>query len=105
MEKEIKQVRVLAVQRFKAGESPKSICISLGKSRFWLYKWDNRFGEGDSFWFVDRSRRPLVTSNRTPFEIEEIAKMIRLNLYNQSLFCGAQAILWEMGDLGVEPLP
>jgi transposase InsO family protein len=31
--------------------------------------------------------------------------MIRLNLYNRNLFCGAQAILWEMEDLGVEPLP
>jgi len=105
MEKEIKQLRVLAVQRFKAGESPESICISLGKSRFWLYKWVNRFDEGYPFWFEDRSRRPLVSSNRTPSEIEEIVKMIRLNLYNQSLFCGAQAILWEMEDLGVEPLP
>jgi transposase len=47
MEEEMKQLRVLAVQRFKAGESPESICISLGKSRFWLYKWVKRFNEGD----------------------------------------------------------
>jgi transposase InsO family protein len=105
MEEGIKQLRILAVQRFKAGESPESICISLGKSRFWLYKWVKRFGEGDPNWFEDRSRCPLVSSNRTPSEIEEIVKMIRLNLYNQNLFCGAQAILWEMEDLGVEPLP
>ena len=31
--------------------------------------------------------------------------MVRLNLYNQDLFCGAQAILWEMEDLGAKPLP
>ncbi len=31
--------------------------------------------------------------------------MVRLNLYNQDLFCGAQAILWEMDDLGVKPFP
>ena len=31
--------------------------------------------------------------------------MVRLNLYNQDLFCGAQAILWELEDLGVSPLP
>jgi len=105
MKAEIKQLRVLAVQRFKAGERPESICASLGKSRFWLYKWVKRFDEGDPFWFEDRSRRPLVPSNRTPSEIEEIVKMIRLNLYNQNLFCGAQAILWEMEDLGVNPLP
>jgi transposase InsO family protein len=38
-------------------------------------------------------------------EIEVIVKMVRLNLYNQDLFCGAQAILWELEDLGVVPLP
>jgi putative transposase len=31
--------------------------------------------------------------------------MVRLNRYNQNLFCGAQAIHWEMEDLGVTPLP
>jgi transposase InsO family protein len=30
--------------------------------------------------------------------------MVRLSLYNQDLFCGAQAILWEMEDLGAKPL-
>jgi hypothetical protein len=39
----------------------------------------------------------------TPSEIEKFVKMVRLNLYNQDLFCGAQAILWEMEDLGLNP--
>jgi len=38
-------------------------------------------------------------------EIEEVVKLVRLNLYNRDLFCGAQAILWELEDLGVKPLP
>jgi len=105
MEENIKQLRVLAVQRFRSGESPESICTSLGKSRVWLYKWIKRFDDHDDSWFEDRSRRPLVTTNRTSSEIEEIVKMVRLNLYNQDLFCGAQAILWEMEDLGVSSLP
>jgi transposase InsO family protein len=105
MEEEIKRRRILAVERFKNGESPESICTSLGKSKFWLYKWINRYDEYDSSWCEDRSRRPLVTPNHTPAEIEEIVKMVRLNLYNQDLFCGAQAILWEMEDLGAKPLP
>jgi transposase InsO family protein len=41
----------------------------------------------------------------TPTEVEEIIKMVRLNLYNRDLFCGAQAIQWEMEELGVKPLP
>lgn len=31
--------------------------------------------------------------------------MIRLSLYNRGLFCGAQAILWELEELRVSPLP
>ncbi|MEN6320326.1 MAG: IS481 family transposase, partial [Syntrophaceae bacterium] len=50
-------------------------------------------------------RRPLSTPTHTPAEIEEIVKMVRLNLYNQDLFCGAQAIHWEMEALGVKSLP
>lgn len=105
MENESKQHRTLAVQRFKSGESPESICTSLGKSKFWLYKWVKRSNQDDSSWCEDRSRRPLVTPNRTAAEIEEIVKIVRLKLYNQNLFCGAQAIHWEMEDLGVKPLP
>ncbi len=92
MEEENKQHRILAVQRFKNGESPESICTSLGKSKFWLYKLVKRHNEEVS-WSDDRSRRPLSTPNQASVEIEEIVKMVRLNLYNQDLFCGAQAIL------------
>ncbi len=105
MEEESKQHRILAVQRFKNGESAESICTSLGKSKFWLYKWVKRHTAEETSWCDDLSRRPLLTPNRTPAEIEEIVKMVRLNLYNQDLFCGAQAILWEMEDLGAKPLP
>jgi transposase InsO family protein len=105
MGEENKQYRILAVQRFKNGESPESICTSLSKSKFWLYKWVKRHNEEETSWCDDRSRRPLSTPNRTPAEIEEIVKMVRLNLYNQDLFCGAQAILWELEDLGAKPLP
>jgi hypothetical protein len=31
--------------------------------------------------------------------------MVRLNLYNEGLFCGDQAISWELKRLGVSPLP
>ena len=97
--------RELAVRRFLKGESPSAICASVGRSRFWLYKWVNRFDQDNPTWFHDRSRRPISNPHRTPLEIEEIVKMIRLNLYNNDLFCGAQAIRWEMEDLGVFPLP
>ena len=105
MEIKIKQHRILAVQRFKNGESPESICTSLGKSKVWLYKWIKRYSGEETSWCEDRSRRPLSTPLHTPLEVEEIVKMVRLNLYNQGLFCGAQAIYWEMEELSVRPLP
>lgn len=105
MDDKIKQCRILAVQRFKAGESPESICVSLGKSKRWLYKWVKRYNNNDPSWFEDRSRSPHSIPDRTPAEIEQIVKMVRLNLYNKDLFCGAQAILWELEDLGIQPIP
>jgi transposase InsO family protein len=105
MEEENKQQRIFAVQRFKSGESSESICTSLGKSKAWLYKWIGRHLENDDSWSESRSRRPLTVSTYTSAEIEEIVKMVRLNLYNKDLFCGAQAIHWEMEELGVKPLP
>jgi putative transposase len=97
--------RTWAVQRFLNGEKSESICASLGCSKSWLYKWVNRCLGGDPFWVESQSRRPLVNPRHTPPEIEEIVKLVRLNLYNQDLFCGAQAISWEMEELGVQPLP
>jgi putative transposase len=105
MEEECKQKRIVAVQRFKSGESPESIYTSLGKSKAWLYKWVGRHCAHDDSWSESRSRRPRTVATHTSAEIEEIVKMVRLNLYNQDLFCGAQAIYWEMEELGVQPLP
>jgi putative transposase len=104
MKDEEKQ-RVRAVQRFLSGEKPEPICASMGRSRAWLYRWVNRYNVNDNAWFKSQSTSPKNVTNRTPVEIEEIVKMVRLNLYNQDLFCGAQAILWELEDLGVKPLP
>ena len=104
MNDEVKQ-RILAVQRFLAGEKPKTICTTLGRSRSWLYKWINRFSENDDAWSRSLPTQPVNVANRTPTEIEEIVKMVRLSLYNKNLFCGAQAILWELEDLGIIPLP
>ena len=46
-----------------------------------------------------------IKVNQQRHVVEEIVKFVRLNLYNQDLFCGAQAIQWELEDLGVSPRP
>ena len=107
MSKDPKRERQLAVRRFLNGERPSAICASLGQSRSWLYKWAGRFDPDGPAWCESRSTRPKSNPNRTTRELEEIVKMVRLNLYNSkdNLFFGAQAILWEMEDLHVIPLP
>jgi len=105
MKDEIQQERTWAVRRFLNGEKPESIWTSLCRSKAWLYKWVERHIANDNSWSKSQSRRPLSVTSRTPKEIEEIVKMVRLNLYNRDLFCGAQAIRWEMEELGVRPLP
>jgi len=97
--------RKRAVQRHLKGESPASVYGSLGYSHRWFFKWLQRYHAGGDEWFQERSRRPLTSPERTPEEIEEIVKMVRLNLYNRDLFCGAQAIHWELDSLLVRPLP
>jgi transposase InsO family protein len=105
MGSDIRQLRILAVLRFRKGESASSICASLGKSRHWLYKWNQRFDPDNPAWAEDASRRPHVVANRTSSRIEEIVKDLRGNLHSQDMFSGAQAILWELEDRGIDPLP
>jgi len=92
MIKKIREERASAVQRYRAGENPENICASLDKTTRWLYKWASRYMPDDPAWFEDQSRRPLSSPYRTPAEIEKIVEMVRLNLYNNDLFCGNQAI-------------
>lgn len=100
-----REYRILAVKRFLKGEKSSSICATLDRSKSWLYKWTYRYlNEGDN-WSESRSRCPFSRPTQIPFEIKEWVKMIRLNLYNHDLFCGAQAIRWEMEDLNIKPLP
>jgi transposase InsO family protein len=105
MKKKIQQERAAAVQRYLTGEDPESICTSLGRSRRWLYKWLARNIPDDPTWYEDLSRRPLVNPHRTSAEIEQIIEMVRWSLYNKGVFCGSEAIRWEMEDMNVEPLP
>src|SRR3990167_1883853 len=105
MKEKILKQRALAVQRYLSGESPQSICASLGKTKQWLYKWVSRYTPDAPTWCEGQSQRPLTSPYRTPAEIEEIVEMVRLSLYNKGLFCGNQAIQWEMNDMEVQPIP
>jgi|GEM_PF-2440518 len=81
MKDDIQQERILAVRRLRDGEKPESICASLGRSKSWLYKWNERFADDDGSWSESLSRQPLTVASRTPKEVEEIVKLTRLNLF------------------------
>ena len=54
------------------------------------------------------SKNPFGNIQRSAAEIEEIVIMVRLNLYNRDIPCGAQAIrrqLDQLHDTIVRPLP
>ena len=88
MKKDVQQERQWAVKRLLDGEHIDSLCVSLGRSQAWLYKWVHRSLQDDPTWYESQSRRPHACPLRTSGEIEEIVKMVRLNLYNRDLFCG-----------------
>ena len=99
------QERILAIERYCAGEQPKAIYTSLGHSKYWFFKWLKRYDSNDFQWFADKSTRPLTSPYRTPKEVEKIVCLTRQHLYNKGMFCGAQAILWQMEDNQVLPSP
>ena len=105
MKKDIQQERQWAVERFYTGESPHSICVSLDHSRSWLYKWADRSTSDDPLWYQDKSRKPLNPGQYTVSEIEELVKSVRLRLYNNDLFHGAQAIQWELDEMDIPYVP
>jgi hypothetical protein len=55
---------------------------------------------------LSSSKTPMYTDyyfNRA--EIERIVKSVRLNLYNQGLFCGPKAIRTALEQKHIQPLP
>jgi len=99
------ELRKRAVQKHLEGESPSAICRSLGRSPRWFYKWLTRSRSNVVDWYVEKPRKRHRYPDRTAGEIEEAVKRVRLELYNQNLFCGSQAIRGELEDLGVKSLP
>jgi putative transposase len=94
--------RQRAVARYLKGESATAICQSLGHSREWLYKWVRRQQGGGAAWADERSRRPRAARQLDAPLVTAIVTA-RRSLQRRQLFCGAQAIAWELSELGVTP--
>jgi putative transposase len=107
MKKKQQRDRELAVKRYLQGEEISAIAKSLGRSRPWVYKWVERkqASSAEIDWCADQTRAPHSNSRQLSREVVEAVKLARLHLYNQGLFCGAQAINWELAELGLAPMP
>lgn len=107
MKQKRKRDRKLAIDRYCSGERITTIARSMGYSRKWVYKWIERHDNSDDSteWSQSRSSCPHGSPRQLTGEVVKAVKMVRLSLYNQGLFCGAQAIEWELRELGVEPVP
>jgi transposase len=105
MEDEAERERCRAIERHQSGESAEAISASLGFSTRWFYKWLKRFQTGDPEWYRERSRRPHHSPSRTGPEVAWWVESTRRKLAADRQFSGAQAILWELEDLNVVPLP
>lgn len=107
MKKKQQRDREHAIKSYLKGESITSIAKKLGYSRPWVYKWIERYQASSKAgdWQEDQTRCPHSNPRQLPGAVVEAVKLARLSLYNQGLFCGAQAISWELEALQVSPLP
>jgi len=99
--------RELAVKRYLQGEAISGIAKALNRSRPWVYKWIERYqaSRAETDWYAAQARAPHSNPRQLVREVVEAVRLARLHLYNQGLFCGAQAVSWELAELGVSPLP
>ena len=93
--------RQQAIARYEAGESATAICVSLGRSREWLYKWVKRHQNSGEGWAAEHSRRPHRSPARTASDVEAAILTTRRSLARRELFHGAQAIAWELAEAGI----
>jgi putative transposase len=107
MKRKHQRDRKFAIERYSSGEQITSIARSMGYSRQWVYKWIERHESGDdeTAWPQSRSCCPNSNPRQLSEEVVDAVKIVRLNLYNRGLFCGAQAIEWELKEWGIEPIP
>jgi transposase len=94
--------RLLAVERYRRGESIAAICVSLKRSRSWFYKWLSRADDEETTWYEEQSRRRHATGACD----EDLRTRIietRRRLETAGTFVSAQMIGWELEDQKIEP--
>ena len=104
-------IRQTAMRLRLAGESVKSICRTLKRSKPWFHKWWQRYLESGPEGLYDLTRGNRQVVNRTPPHIERAVISIRRRLAARATpqtrysRIGATQIRAELEVLGYSPLP
>lgn len=94
--------RVLAIERYRKGESVEAICVSLKRSRSWFYKWLDRADQAGAEWYEEQSRRRQHTGSCED-ELRQRIVQTRGRLEAEGCFVSAQMIAWELEAAQIEP--
>lgn len=103
--------RQRAIQMRLAGDSIELICQTLHRSIPWFNKWWRRYLEAGSEGLYDITRARHSIVNRTPAHVERAVLSIRRRLAARATpqtryaLLGAPAIVQELRQLGVSPVP
>jgi hypothetical protein len=94
-----------------AGRPVKAICAAVGRSEVWFRKWWGRYLEAGPEGLYDLTRANHHVAQRIPPELERAILSVRRRLQAHATpatryrLIGAPAILAELKNLGVRPLP
>jgi putative transposase len=103
--------RQRAISLRLAGRSVTSICAALGRVEAWFYKWWRRYLEAGPEGLYDLTRATHHVARRIPPELERTILSVRRRLQAHATpatrysLVGATAILSELKNLGLRPLP
>ena len=101
--------RINAVMRYLEGERQVDIYRSLGRSKFWLNKWRDRYKTGRKDWYKDLPKSATVIPHKTNEQIEQVVVNLRKALMDGTedatkYSCvGAEAIQFHMEGLSYKP--
>jgi putative transposase len=98
--------RIKAIQQYLEGEQPVEIYRNKGRSKYWFYKWLNRYNTGHKEWYKNKLKIAKVIPHKTEEKIERVIVEIRKALmdgiddYTKYSRVGPEAIQFHMEGLG-----
>lgn len=95
------EYRYRAVREVLAGSPIGEVAARYGTSRQSLHAWRRRFEDEGMPGLADRSRRPRTSPTRLPGEVEALVCELR----RQHPRWGARRIVYELGLVGLDPVP